>query len=247
MTTLGSRLSQPATLPFVSNPPTFALFRGMLRNEAERFEKFCSLRIFAPGETLFEEGHAMTDIFLIQQGCAKFYKTSLNKHHTVFSVFGEGDVFELLTADEKEIHLFSASAITQTIALCVSPKVFYRTFMSNLRFANQLLHQKIRNLKHFYFSQLVASEPVETRMAYFLLDLAQHPGMTHFDVKKLIFDVPLTRRDIAEIVNTSVETSIRVIRKWIKRGLVTMIHRHLIIQDINTFKKITAKLPRLPD
>jgi CRP/FNR family transcriptional regulator, cyclic AMP receptor protein len=217
----------------------------MPANEAGRLEKFCSPQIFEPGETLFEEGHPITDIFLVQRGCAKFYKTSADKRHTVFSIFGEGDVFELMTADEKEIHFFSAKAITETIALSVSPRHFYQNFMSNLRFANQLLHQKIRNLKRFYFKQLAASEPVETRMAYFLLDLAQHPGMAHFEGKKLVFDVPLTRRDIAEIVNTSVETSIRIMRQWSQNGFITVSRRHLTIQNLPSFKKIIAELPLL--
>jgi len=247
MNPLTIRMSEPVKLSAVPKASSFALFSGMPADEIGYLKKFCALKIFAPGEILFEEGRRMTDIFLVQRGCAKFYKTSPHKPRTVFSIFGEGDVFELLTADEKEIHLFSASAITEMAALSVSPKNFYRHFMSNLRFAHQLLHQKIRTIKDFYFTQLVGSESVETRMAYYLLTLARHPGMVHGEGKKIIFDVPLTRLDIAQIVNTSVETSIRVIRIWIKKGLVTMAHRYLTIQDAAAFKKIVDKLPRLTD
>jgi CRP/FNR family transcriptional regulator len=245
MTSLPARSSNPVPLSVVPKVSNFSLFRGLPAKEAEHLEKFCASQIFGPGEALFEEGHPITDIFLVQRGHVKFYKKSLNKQHTVFNIFGEGDVFELLTVDEKEFHLFSASAITETVVLSVAPQDFYRHFMANLYFANQLLRQKIRNLKHFYFSRLVSSEPVETRMAYFLLDLAQHPGMAHFEGKKLIFDVPLTRRDIAEIVNTSVETSIRVMSKWSQTRFITVSKRHLVIQNLPAFKKITAGLPFL--
>ncbi len=239
------RSSKPADLSVLPKASGFSLFRGMPAAEVQGLERFCSPQIFASGEILFEEGHAMTDIFLVQRGCAKFYKTSPNKRRTVFSIFGEGDVFELRTADEKEIHLFSALAITETVVLSVAPQYFYGNFMANPRFASQLLHQKIRTIKHFYFSQLVASESVETRMAYFLLTLAQHPGMSHWDGKKLMFDVPLTRRDIAEIVNTSVETSIRVMGKWSRHQLISISKRRLVIENVSAFKKIIAGLPFL--
>lgn len=247
MSPIATRSFELAALSVPPKISDFSLFQEMSAEETGQLEKFCVPRIFNPGEPLFEEGQPMTDIFLIQRGCVKFYKTSPHKLPTVFSIFGEGDVFELLTSGEKEIHLFSTSALTETAALSVSYQNFYRHFMSNPRFARRLLHQKIRTIKQFYFSQMVSSEPVETRMAYFLVTLAQHPGMTRPEGKKQIFDMPLTRRDIAQIVNTSVETCIRVIRKWIKRGLVTMTHRHLTIQDVAAFKKIAAKLPRLPN
>ena len=152
-----------------------------------------------------------------------------------------------MMSNQSENHLFSAYALSETTALKVSPADFRKYFMGNAGFANDILYQKIRTIKRLYFSRLVSGESVEVRIACLILDILQKPGMAHRDGKTAQLDIALTRRDIAEMVNTSVETSIRVIRKWIKRGLVTMNHRHLIIQDLAAFKKIPEKLPQLPD
>jgi CRP/FNR family transcriptional regulator len=234
-------------LTIIPNPSQLEILRSFSSVELERIQKHSSHQIFKSGEALFQEGKPLQNIFFIMKGNVKFCKKEPNGKEITFSLLGEGDIFELMMSDQIENHLFSAYALSETVALKVSPSDFRKYFMGNTGFANRVLYQKIRTIKRLFFSRLAAGEPVEVRMACLLLDILQRPGMAGQEGKMVRLDIPLTRRDIAQIVNTSVETSIRVIRKWIKRGLVTMTHRHLIIQDINAFKKITAKLPRLPN
>ncbi|HEY5037793.1 MAG TPA: Crp/Fnr family transcriptional regulator [bacterium] len=239
--------SKTPVLTLVPKLSNFRLFRSFSTMENERLKKYYTHQQFKAGEALFREGEPLKDVFCILKGMVKFCKKTLNGKNIAFSLFGEGDIFELMTTDGDEIHLFSAFAATETSAFKIQPGDFREYFMSHPTFANRILYQKIRSLKGFYFSRLVSTESVETRMAYFLLDLAHHPGMARFEGKKLVFDVPLTRRDIAEITNTSVETSIRVVRKWSKKRLVTVSKRRLVIQDLQAFRKIIAGLPLLPD
>ncbi len=241
-----SRFERPA-LTIIPNPANLEILRGFTAVEFERIQKHCSHQVFRPGEALFQEGKPLQNVFFILKGHVKFCKKETKDREVTFSLFSEGDIFELMMSDQPENHLFSSYALSETVALKVSPADFRKHFMGNEGFANRILYQKIRTIKRLFFSRLAAGEPVDVRMACLILDIIQRPGMAHSEGKSICLDIPLTRRDIAEIVNTSVETSIRVIRKWIKRGLVTVTQRHLVIQDIVAFKKIVAKIPRLPD
>jgi CRP-like cAMP-binding protein len=244
-----SSLSRPVLLTALPKPSGFPLFRGLSASEAQQLEKHCVQQVFKPGEALFREGEPLKNVFLILKGQVKFCKKAApgRGKEIAFSLFGEGDVFELMTSEAEEIHLFSGYAASETTALKVTPRDFRRHFLTNAHFATRLLYQKIRSLKVFYFSRLVSVEPVEIRMAYFLLELLRRPGMAHKEGKGAVLEIPLTRRDIAGIVNTTVETSIRVILKWSKKHLVSVHKRHLVIHDLSTFRKITKGLPFLPD
>jgi CRP/FNR family transcriptional regulator, nitrogen oxide reductase regulator len=233
------------SLAVIPNPFDLDIFRGFPAANFKRIQKHCSHQIFRPGEALFQEGNPLQNVFFILKGHVKFCKKEFGGKEITFSLFGREDIFELMMSDKPENHLFSAYALSETVAIKVSPADFRKHFMGNAGFANRILYQKIRTIKRLFFSRLSSGEPVEVRMACLILDILQRPGMARQEEKTVRLDIPLTRRDIAQIVNTTVETAIRVIRKWIKRGVVTMSHRHLIIQDIAAFKKITAKLPRL--
>jgi len=239
-------LSNPV-LTIVPHLGQLDIFKGFSLAELEKLQKHCAYQVFHPGEALFQEGDQLKNVFFVLKGHVKFCKKESKEKEITFSLFGEGDIFELMMSNQPENHLFSAYALSETTALKVSPTDFRKHFMGNTGFANDILYQKIRTIKRLYFSRLVSGEPVEARMACLILDILQRPGMAHQEGKTVRLDIALTRRDIAEIVNTSVETSIRVIRKWIKRGLVTMAHRHLVLHDVGAFKKIVGKLPRLPD
>lgn len=235
------------TIPSFPPVSNFALFRIFSPMEYARLENYCLPLNFKPGDLLFCEGDPLEHVFLILEGHVKFFKKVTARKERTFNLLGSGDVFELKTGEAEEKHLFSSSALSEVYALKIKLSHFREFFMCHSAFSNRLLEQKIRTIKEFYFSRMVSTEPVEIRMAYFLLNLAKRPGMASTEGKKLIFEIPLTRRDIAEMVNTTVETSIRVIRQWVKKRFVSVSHRRFVIKDIPAFRKIIGGLPVIPD
>jgi CRP/FNR family transcriptional regulator len=228
------------SFPPVSN---FALFQIFSPMEYARLENYCQPQTFKPGEYLFREGDPLEDVFLILKGHVKFCKKVSRQKELTFNLLGGGDVFELNTGGAEEKHLFSSGALSEVYALKIKLCHFREFFMCHSAFSNRLLEQKIRTIKELYFSRMVSTKPVEIRMAYFLLNLAKRPGMASAEGKKIFFEIPLTRRDIAEMVNTSVETSIRVIRQWMKKEWVSASKRRLVVKDIPAFRKMIAGLP----
>ena len=64
----------------------------------------------------------------------------------------------------------------------------------------------------------IAGGKVEERIARVLLEIADRIGKKYEDV--IVIDAPLTRLDIAEMTGTTVETTIRVMSKWKKQGII---------------------------
>jgi CRP/FNR family transcriptional regulator len=75
----------------------------------------------------------------------------------------------------------------------------------------------------------IALERVEARIAALLLKLSNKVGVETKD--GLLIDMRLTKQDVADMVGTTVETSIRTFSKFKKEGLVTDTDGKFMIKD----------------
>jgi len=64
----------------------------------------------------------------------------------------------------------------------------------------------------------IATERVEKRIAVLMFKLSEKVGVDTSGYRKI--DFPLTRQEIAEMVGTTVETCIRTMSKFQKKGMV---------------------------
>jgi CRP/FNR family transcriptional regulator len=84
----------------------------------------------------------------------------------------------------------------------------------------------------------IALERVEARIASLLLKLADKTG------KKVktgtMIDMRLTKQDVADMVGTTVETSIRTFSKFKKQGLVEDSEGKIVIKDKNTLESFSS-------
>jgi CRP/FNR family transcriptional regulator len=75
----------------------------------------------------------------------------------------------------------------------------------------------------------IALERVEARIAALLLKLAGKVGIESKD--GTVIDMRLTKQDVADMVGTTVETSIRTFSKFKKQDLVTEADGRIVIKD----------------
>ena len=75
----------------------------------------------------------------------------------------------------------------------------------------------------------IALERVEARIAALLLKLSNKVGVK--TDKGVLIDMRLTKQDVADMVGTTVETSIRTFSKFKKQGLLTDSNGKIIIKD----------------
>jgi CRP/FNR family transcriptional regulator len=85
---------------------------------------------------------------------------------------------------------------------------------------------------------------VEQRIAALLLGLSERhgspvPGGTRVDIR-------LTRQDLADIVGTTVETSIRVMSKFRRRGIVASNPKEIVITDMEGLRRVVTGAPGAP-
>jgi CRP/FNR family transcriptional regulator len=82
----------------------------------------------------------------------------------------------------------------------------------------------------------IAVEKVESRIASLLIKLADKTGVKTDNT--IVIDMKLTKQDIAEMVGTTVETSIRTMSKFKKLGIVAEKGGKIVIKDVNKLKSL---------
>ena len=88
-------------------------------------------------------------------------------------------------------------------------------------------HDSVRSL---------AVDPVEARLAATLLRLAREGRKAKQGV-----ELPLhpTRQSLADMAGTTVETTIRVVSRWLKEGLVEDDGTRFVLRDLEALRALT--------
>jgi CRP-like cAMP-binding protein len=85
----------------------------------------------------------------------------------------------------------------------------------------------------------LAVEKVERRIASILLKLIEKAGEK--DEKGITLTMHLTRQDIAEMAGTTVETTIRVMSRLKKEGVLKSIEGKIVILNIERLTEISGR------
>jgi CRP/FNR family transcriptional regulator len=80
----------------------------------------------------------------------------------------------------------------------------------------------------------LAVDPVEARLAAALVRLAEREGTRGKDGVTLPFH--LTRQSLADMTGTTVETTIRVIGRWLKEELLQDVGGRLVLADLDALR-----------
>jgi len=83
----------------------------------------------------------------------------------------------------------------------------------------------------------IALEKVESRIASLLIKLSDKAGEKNSD--GLLLTIKLTKQDIAEMVGTTVETSIRTMSKLSKAGIISSKGGKILIRDLDKLRSLT--------
>jgi CRP/FNR family transcriptional regulator len=220
---------------------SFLVFKGLGRNELEDLAKYCVMEIRPPGQALFRQGEQADFVYFISDGKVKLAQKHNNGRDVTFHVFGKGDLVGELSGLKRAPYAMSAFTLTESVLLKVRWDDFAHRFLRYPGVATGALVQMGDFLYQAYRSKMASVDPVEVRIAQVFTTLLQKPGMAIEEVSGgLRIGMPLTRRDIAEMVGTTVETSIRVVRKWTKARLVVPKRRYLVVLDPDGLQRLAT-------
>jgi CRP-like cAMP-binding protein len=193
------------------------LFRSLSPERLSGVKPKLAERSFARQQLLYLEGAPADRLWVVRRGSVRLYKSSRRGQLLTLDALGPGEVFGAISALEQPTYPSSAQAVEAGSAWLLPREAFLRMLESEPPLALEVLRvvgRRLRDAENRLRS--AALDPAPARLAQALLHSAR-AGEAH-----------VTRRTLAEAAGTTVETAIRVLRRferegWV-RGEVGLIH-----------------------
>src|SRR5215831_4981376 len=213
------------------------IFRRLSPDDRQRLAAAARLREYEKGATLFHEGDPSDLLFTVVSGRVKVSKTTARGTDVILEIFGPGDPVGAVAVYESRAYPASATALEPTTCLVI-PR---QTFFSLLETYPTLVRGLLIGLTHRLVELTnrlaeLSGGRIEARLARFLLKLADDMGQRRPD--GVFIPLALTRQDIADMIGTTIETSIRIMSRWGKENVVRTEKDGFVVVDRGALEAI---------
>jgi CRP/FNR family transcriptional regulator len=206
------------------------LFKNLSDDDLKELEPYLVTTAFKKKEDIFAEGDTPEWFYIVAKGKVKITKLSHEGKEIILEIISPTDIFGGVAVLRNFPYPANAVAMEDSEVVKISRKNLMRLVdrFPNLMYCIAL--QLGDRMKSSYDSlKNIALERVEARIAALLLKLANKVGI---ETKEgLQIDMRLTKQDVADMVGTTVETSIRTFSKFKKQGLVVDKAGKIVIMD----------------
>lgn len=227
------------------------LFAPLPEGERVRVAKRLARRRYEKDDYLFFEGDPAERLVLIAKGRVKVIKHSEGGRETILATFGPGEVVGEVGVLVGETYPATAQALEPVVTLDLPRREYARLVQAHPALAWAIIEELGRRLQRAHETiRSLAVERVERRVARVLLRMAAASGqrLEQADVPPgaVRITTPLSRQDIADMAGTVVETAIRTMSRFQKRGWIATQGRYIILLRPHQLVLIAEELQRPP-
>jgi len=193
------------------------------------------------GVELVSDGEPITSYATIMQGVIKLSKILEDGRQQVVGLQFAPDFIGRLFSQKNNLCAETAS----DVQVCRVPKKILENLIAdNSELEHKLLEQTLKELDEAReWMVTLGRKTALEKVACFLYLIATHFDPAYFDEEKkqekdVVFDLPLTRADIADFLGLTVETVSRQFTKLRTEKIIEITtRRHILIPDLNILKK----------
>ena len=208
-------------------------FKNLTDTELKLINERKVEKFYRKGENIYFEGDPIHSFLYLQTGLVKLYKTEANNKEHIISIAKPKDFIGLLSIFSNQDHNYSISAIEDSVICYVELDIIKKFIKTNGDFALDFF-EKISKLSDSIIKTRVDinTRQLRGRIAYMLLFFSQNI----YNSKG--FSLPISRKEIAELIDMSTENVIRVLSEFRKDGLIQIEGKKIEINDIERLQKI---------
>jgi len=189
---------------------TFDPFKRLSLAERRHLTEVAREKRYAKGETIFREGQQSDAVWVVRTGRVHLMKFLADGKVSTTCVMTPGEMFCCLPALDRKLYPADAVAAEDSTVIRIPADAFHQAMSRSPLFTQQTLCIFCDRLRQVEHKSCMVFEPAEQRLAQVLLALSKKFGQT----------IPLTRQELAEIVGTTHETTIRTLSRFGKQGLI---------------------------
>ncbi len=205
--------------------------------DEENMEIICSGKVekeYRTGETIIKEGTLIQDFSYLKSGLVKLYRSDPSGREQIITIAKPMDYVSLLSVFSDKQYNYSVSALEDSVTCNLKMEDIRSMIHKNGKLALNLLGKMSRVADTIILESLeIRKKHLRGRVAYLLIYFSE----TVFYSKE--FDLPLTRKEMAEYVGMTTENVIRTLSEFRKDGILKIYGKTIQIVNMDSLRSIS--------
>ncbi len=191
----------------------------------------------ARDETLWNAGEMPACFSTIHSGLFKVVRSLSNGREAIVGLFGPHESIGDVAVMQGIAYPAAAIVCSERARVILIPRAELLAQMERhpglAMSINQSMGDRVQALHAKV--QILSAGGVEARLASLLLELAERFG-DEFDDDTVVIPIALSRQDLANLVSTTFETTVRVMSKWKKGKVIDTTADGFVISDVEKLR-----------
>ena len=204
-------------------------------NEAE-FAPICNSKhekSFSKGTIICIEGESIKEFMYLKSGLVKIHKRENDIRDQILKIAKPLDYVNLLSIFSDNTYHYSVTAIEDSVVCFVDLDVIKSLVHTNGNFAMSMIQKMNRTTDVILQTVLeISKKNLRGRIAYVLIYFADQVYY------KGIYELPLTRKELAEFIEMTTENVIRILSEFRKDGIIKINGKTIEISNRSRLQQI---------
>lgn len=206
------------------------------RLDGKQLDIVCSVKVekeFRQGELIIKEGTLIRDFVYLKTGLVKLFRTSQDGREQIITIAKPFDYVSLLSVFSDRKYNYSVSALEDSVTCNLSMKEIRSLVEENGNLALNILSKMSKVADKIILDTLeIRRKHLRGRVAFLLLFFSQK---VYFSPE---FDLPLSRKEMADYVGMTTENVIRSLSELRKDGILKIYGKTIHIINTETLTSI---------
>jgi CRP-like cAMP-binding protein len=200
-------------------------------------EELCNNKeeqFFHKGEIINHEGEKITNFKYLKNGLVKLYRRASTGEEQVITITRPFEFVSNMSIFSEERYQYSVSALEDSVVCMVKLEFIKQLFLQNGGFAMGLL-TKISMINDKIISQTldIRQKNLIGRVAFVIL------YFTKEIYNSRVFDLPVSRKEIADYIGMSTANVIRTLSDFKKEGIIRVFGKTIEVVDLEKLEGIS--------
>lgn len=215
----------------------FELFRDLSPAALDDVMSSARVRRLAGNTAIFDQGDAEVRAHVLIEGNVRISQSGSDGAEIVMRFIAPGEMFGTVALFTDGTYPADAVTLTESLEVSWSETELFELIRRHSPIAINLIRVIGKRLQEVQNRlREVSTQRVEQRVARALLRLVRQAG--HRTTDGMAIEIPLRRKDVADISGTTLHTASRILTAWEKAGLLVSRNQRLTIRKPSEIQRI---------
>ena len=204
--------------------------------EGESLDIVCSGKVekeYSQGESIIKEGTLIKDFTYLKSGLVKLFRSNNSGKEQIITIAKPFDYVSLLSVFSNDKYNYSVAALEDSVTCNIKMDDIKSILNENGSLALNLLSRMSKVADKIILDTLeIRTKQLKGRVAYLLMYFSQN---VYFSPE---FDLPLSRKEMAEYVGMTTENVIRTLSEFRRDGILKIYGKTIQIVNMDMLKSI---------